>query len=166
MSRRGKTHPLKKKHTNKPRPPAAVPLSSLERKIKAEQEFEKAMIHLLEAEQLAAWGNAPNACVHSAYYAMHHCASAAILAAGGVGKHGDVPKSHEHVIQHYGKLVAEEPGDLRQSGMILSRARTDRMVADYDLVSGANKHDAAATAADARKFISACANKWGFQGKR
>jgi hypothetical protein len=84
---RGKnTHLPKKKHANRPRAAPVVPLSELERGIKAQQEFEKAMIHLIEAERIAKWGSAPNACVHSAYYAMHHCASAAILAAGGVGK--------------------------------------------------------------------------------
>jgi uncharacterized protein (UPF0332 family) len=162
MSRGTKKHPPKKKHVNKPRPAAVVPLSDSERSIKAQAEFEKAMIHLIEAERLAEWGNAPNACIHSAYYAMHHCASAAILAAGGVGKRLDVPKSHEHVIEHYGKLVAAEPGNFGQSGRVLSRARTDRMAADYDLVRGANNRDAAATTAEARAFINACMSKWGF----
>jgi uncharacterized protein (UPF0332 family) len=162
MSRGGKEHPPKKKHFNKPRPMPVVPLSDSERLTKAQEEFEKAMIHLVEAERLAEWGNAPNACVHSAYYAMHHCASAAILAAGGVGKRQDVPRSHEHVIEHFGKLVAAEPGDFGQSGKVLSRARTDRMAADYDLVRGANKSDAAATVADARGFVKACMSKWGF----
>jgi hypothetical protein len=120
MSRGRREHPPKKKHVNKPRPAPVIPLSDDERAAKAQDEFEKGMIHLIEAERLAAWGQAPNACVHSAYYAMHHCASAAILAAGGVGKHRDVPKSHEHVIQHYGKLVAAEPGDLGHSGLVLS----------------------------------------------
>ena len=162
MSRGAKKHPPKKKHINKPRPAAVVPLSDGERSIKAQEEFEKAMIHLIEAERLAKWGDAPNACIHSAYYAMYHCASAAILAAGGVGKRRDVPKSHEHVIEHYGKLVAAEPGNIGQSGMVLSRARTDRMVADYDLVRGVNKSDAVATTADARAFINSCKSKWGF----
>ena len=162
MSRRGEKHPPKKKHVNKPRPAAVVPLSDSDRSIKAQQEFEKAMIHLIEAERLAAWANAPNACIHSAYYAMHHCASAAILAAGGVGKRRDVPKSHEHVIEHYGKLVEAEIGNLGQSGRVLSRARTDRMAADYDLVRGGNNTDAAATTAEARAFIDACKSKWNF----
>jgi len=165
MNRGSKKHPPKKKHVNKPRPAPVVPMSDLERSIKAQQEFEKAMIHLIEAERLSPWGEAPNACIHSAYYAMHHCASAAILAAGGAGKRRDVPQSHEHVIEHYGKLVAGEPGVLGQSGMMLSRARTDRMVADYDLVRGTNKSNAAATTAEARKFINACMNKWGFYDK-
>lgn len=155
-------HPPKKKHTNKPRPAPIVPLSDSERAIKAQQEFEKGMTHLIEAERLAEWGGAPNACIHSAYYAMHHCASAAILAAGGTGKRGDVPKSHEHVIQHYGRLVEGQPGDLGQSGLLLGRARTDRMVADYDLMRGANRDDAAATTRDARTFVNACKARWSF----
>src|SRR3982074_146006 len=93
VSRGTKRHPPKQKHVTKPRPAAVAPLSDSDRSIKARAEFEKAMIHLIEAERLAEWGNAPNACIHSAYYAMHHCASAAILAAGGVGKRRDVPKS-------------------------------------------------------------------------
>jgi hypothetical protein len=46
--------------------------------------------------------------------------------------------------------------------MALGRARTDRMVADYDLVRGINNADAAATVRDARQFIDACKAKWNF----
>jgi len=115
-------HPPKKKQAIKPRSEPVAQMSDDERKVKAEQEFQKAIVHLAEAERIGHWGEAPNACVHSAYYAMHHCAAAAILAAGGVGKRRDVPQSHEHVIQHYGNLIASETGFLGQSGMILSRA--------------------------------------------
>ena len=73
-----------------------------------------------------------------------------------------MPQSHEHVIQHYGKLVEGQQGDLGESGRMLSRAQTDGMVADYDLVRGANVADAKATTVDARKFINANAAKWGF----
>jgi hypothetical protein len=45
---------------------------------------------------------------------------------------------------------------------MLSRARTDRVVADYDLVRGANNTEARATTVDARKFVDANAKKWGF----
>ena len=160
MSRRGERHPHKKKHPKKPRPEPVVPLSEAERVTKCRQEFQKALMHLAEAERIASVEGAPNACVHSAYYAMHHCAAAAILAAGGVGKRGDVPQSHEHVIQHYGNLIASEQGFLGQSGMVLSRARTDRMVADYDLSRGVTNSEAAQTVSDARKFIDACRTRW------
>lgn len=160
----GKKHPPKKKHRNRPRPEPVVPLTDIQRMSKAGEEYAKALIHLVEAERLAAWGEAPNACVHSAYYAMYHAASAAILASGGVGKHLDVPKSHEHVIQHYGKLTQPESGFLAESGRVLNRARTDRMVADYGLVGGASKFDATTIAADARKFVDACTEKWGLVG--
>jgi uncharacterized protein (UPF0332 family) len=162
MSRGGGKHPPKKKHENRPRRASVEPLSDVDRATKAQQEFDKAMINLIEAERIAAWGDAPNACVHSAYYAMHHCAAAAILASGGVGKRLNAPPSHEHVIQEYGKLVEGEQGDLGESGKMLSRARTDRVVADYDLDRGANNTDARATTIDARKFVDANAKKWGF----
>ena len=44
MSRGSKKHPPKKKHVNKPRPAPIQPLSEGERSIKAQQEFERAMI--------------------------------------------------------------------------------------------------------------------------
>jgi uncharacterized protein (UPF0332 family) len=165
VSRRGNPQPPKKKHANRPRPAPVEPLSDLDRRIKAQGEFEKAMIHLIEAERMAAWGDAPNACVHSAYYAMHHCASAAILLAGGVGKRRDVPQSHEHVIQHFGNLVAAEAGYLGQSGMALSRARSDRRRADDDLMRGATSADAVETAKQARLFVAACREKWNFEDR-
>jgi uncharacterized protein (UPF0332 family) len=96
---------------------------------------------------------------------MHHCASAAILAAGGVGKRRDVPQSHEHVIEHFGNLVASESGYLGQSGMVLSRARTDRMVADYRLVSDVTNANAVATVKEARQFVDACKSKWAIYDK-
>ncbi|HUZ33814.1 MAG TPA: HEPN domain-containing protein [Xanthobacteraceae bacterium] len=140
-------------------------MSDLERGIRAREEYEKALIHLAEAEQMAGWGHAPNASAHSAYYAMHHCAAAAILAAGGIGKHRDAPKSHEHVIQHFGNLVAAETGYLGQCGMVLGRARTDRMVADYDLVHGITNAEATEVVKDARKFVDACKGKWTFKDR-
>ena len=123
------------------------------------------MTHLIEAERMSQWGFAPNACVHSAYYAMHHAAIAALFAAGGVGKRKDVPKSHEHVIEHYGKLIADEPEPLGMTGKMLSRARTDRMVADYDLVQGASGEHASETTADARTMLDAVQARWNFEDR-
>jgi len=111
---------------------------------------------------MAEWARAPNACVHSAYYAMHHSACAALLAAGGVGKLLDVPKSHEHVIQHYGNLIANEAEPLKSTGLELSRARTDRMVADYDLVRGATTSEAKETVKSARAMVDAIMERWYF----
>jgi len=154
--------PPKKKHVNRPRPSAVAPLTAGERGVKAQEEFEKAVTHLIEAERLAEWARAPNACVHSAYYAMHHSACAALLASGGVGKYLDVPKSHEHVIQHYGNLVSNEVEPLKSTGLELSRARTDRMVADYDLVRGTNNADAKETVRSARAMVDAIMARWEF----
>lgn len=158
-------HPPKAKKANRPRPPPVVPLTPPEQASKAQEEFEKAMTHLAEAERMSEWGLAPNACVHSAYYAMHHAATAALFAAGGVGKHKNVPKSHEHVIQHYGRLIDKEPEPLGGTGKMLSRARTDRMVADYDLVRSAAAKDARETTSDARRMVDAIQAKWKFQDR-
>ena len=79
------------------------------RSSQAEEAEAKAAIHLGEALAMSSWGGAPNACIHSAYYAMYFIAVAALLRAGGVGKRKDVPESHEHVIQHYAKLAETLP---------------------------------------------------------
>jgi uncharacterized protein (UPF0332 family) len=76
-----KKHPSRKKHPNKPRPDPVVPLNDDERRAYAQQEFAKAEMHLKEAEIHAKAKITPNACAHSAYYAMYHCAAASILAA-------------------------------------------------------------------------------------
>lgn len=154
------THPPKKKHSNRPRPEPVVPLSAEERSALAAQQYAKALVHLAEAQRLADWGKAPNACVHSAYYAMEHCAAAVILAAGGVGKRKDFPKSHEHIIEHFGKLVEGETALLKECGKMLNRARTDRMTADYGLVDSVSSDDARETAAEAAEFVAACETRW------
>lgn len=160
MSKGTRSHPPKKKHANRARPIPVAPLTDEERGCRAKGEFRKALVHLAEAQKLAAWGEAPNACVHSAYYAMHHCAVAALLAAGGVGKAKDVPRSHEHVIEHFGKLVERETGTLAGAGRLLGRARTDRVDADYGLLTTSTPARASVLAADARVVIEACAARW------
>lgn len=157
------THPPKKKHAKRPRHDPIAPLSELDRNLKAAAEFQKSLVFLEEVERLAAWGEAPNACTHAAYYAMYHCASAAILASGGTGKKLDVPPSHEHVLQHFSRLVAGEPGELGRSALLLGRARTDRMVADYNLAQGATREEAGESAKDAGIFIKACRERWSFR---
>jgi uncharacterized protein (UPF0332 family) len=153
--------PPKKKHPNRPRPATIVPLSDEERKIKARQEFQKARIHLAEAESIAEWGKAPNACAHSIYFALDHCATAALLAAGGVGKRRDAPRSHEHIIEHYGKLVSSEAGYLGETAKVLNRARSERIEADYGLVRGVTIDVAIKLVEEARKFVDTCTTKWG-----
>lgn len=153
-------HPDKKKHANRPRSELPQPLAESERATRGQEEYDKACIHLREAEILAHLSKTPNACIHSAYYAMYHTAAAVLYATGGVGKRRDVPKSHEHVIEHFGKLVALETEELSSLGRLLNAARNDRMVADYDMVRGAENLDAQATTKDARHFVDLCSQRW------
>jgi uncharacterized protein (UPF0332 family) len=83
---------------------------------------------------------------------MHHCARAALLANGGVGKIKDVPDSHEHVIEHFGKLVgdADKPDGL---GLLLNRARGERIISDYDLEDAITASQAADAARKATYFV-------------
>ncbi len=160
MTRGKRQYPSKKKHANRPREVPVVPLTDEQRAAKAQREFDKAIAHLSEAERHAAWGQAPNACAHSAYYAMHHCAAAAILSSGGVGKYRDSPKSHDHVTEHYGALTKAEPGYLGVSGLALIQVQAQRGVADYELNQGVNGREAKSTTLEARRFVDACAARW------
>jgi uncharacterized protein (UPF0332 family) len=153
-------HPPKKKHPNKPRSDPIVPLTEAERVQLARQEYATALVHLAEAAALSAWGGAPNACMHASYYAMEHCAAAAILMSGGVGKRKDFPRSHAHIVEHFGRFIAAEPGDLGECGRMLSRAQNDRLTADYGVGEGISRDDAKAAAAEARRFVDACTVKW------
>lgn len=138
----------------------ARPLLDEARRNRAADEFALAEMHLAEAEKLATWGQAPNACIHSAYYARHHCAVAALFATGGVGKTKDVPRSHEHVIEHFGNLAEGEPESIAELGALLSRARRDRMAADYGTTAIHAADRAVAIAAEARRFVDACSARW------
>ena len=160
MTKPGMRHPPKKKHASKPRPAVHVSLTAEQQRLKASSEFSKALLHLGEAELAASRGGTPNACIHSAYYAMHHCAIAVLLMKGGVDKYGDVPGSHEHVAQHFGKAVADLPPGLAELCLMLGRARSDRTDADYGLGFSASDADALATTVLARTFVDACQQFW------
>ncbi len=156
MTRAKGGHPTKKKHPRRPREVPVLPLSEGERRERAQLEYRKANLHLAEAEALVEMAAAPNACAHAAYYAMHHGACAALLLAGGVGKRKDVPKSHEHVLEHFTSLVLNETGPLARTGLMLNRARGERVIADYDLGADIAIVEAAAVTKDARVFLEAC----------
>jgi uncharacterized protein (UPF0332 family) len=147
------TDPPKKKHPNRPRPEPIPALTDAERALKSGEEFRKALMHLREAEAIVEACEAPNAVAHPGYYAMLHCASAALYAKGGVGKRGDVPQSHEHIIQHYAKVTVGLTDEMEASGRDLNAARTDRERADYGLDSGIDMDEARSIVVMARKFI-------------
>jgi len=159
-----------KKKPLKPRPPPVEVLTLAQRESQAEEAEAKAAIHIREALATSSWGGAPNACIHSAYYAMHFIAAAALLHAGGVGKRKDVPDSHEHVIQHYAKLVQTLPPPFKESGKLLNRARDMRIEADYFRdedgnlefgVHGATAAEASELTALASSFMANWLRCWG-----
>ncbi len=159
-----------KKKPLKPRLPPVEVLTPAQRESQAEEAEEKAAIHLREALAISSWGGAPNACIHSAYYSMHFIAVAALLRAGGVGKRKDVPESHEHVIEHYAKLVETLPPPFKESGKLLNRARDMRVEADYFRdedgnlefgVHGATAAEASKLTEQASSFIANWLRRWG-----
>lgn len=153
-------HPPKDKKTNRPRSLPIEPLAEEVRLGRAAQEFRKAEMHLQEARTQAENGGTPHACVHSAYYAMHHCARAVLFKAGGVGKTKEVPASHEHVIEHFGKLLVNEADASNSLGLMLNRARGDRIRSDYDLDDQVVEDEAKEAATNASHFIAECTKRW------
>jgi uncharacterized protein (UPF0332 family) len=157
MTKKAKKHPPKNKHSNKPRPEPVTPLTESQRLTASKQEFRKALVHLLRSETIVQGGVALSASIHLNYYAMYHCVIAAILAAGGVGKNRDAPKSHRTVMEHFNSLaIADEP-DLPR---ILNDAFTDRETEDYGMPRDIGQKDANERVAAARNFIEACRRKW------
>lgn len=154
------TDPPKKKHPKRPRLETVKPWTDAERTERAAYEFQKALKFLTEVDKILPLRTVPNACVHSAYYAMYHCACAAILAAGGVGKLRNFPESHKHVLEHFAKLTANETGALAGAGAALNRVMGLREIGDYGVNRDPSHADAEIAVQEAHNFINACREKW------
>jgi uncharacterized protein (UPF0332 family) len=146
----------RKKAPTRQRVTPLPPLSDKERLDLIGFEHGAAEIHLNEAIAILAWGEAPNACIHSAYYCMYHAATAVLHIAGGVGKTKRVPQSHEHVLQHFTKLAETVGGEGVEAARLLNQARSIRMTADYGGAEPPDEEDAEECVADARRFIEIC----------
>jgi uncharacterized protein (UPF0332 family) len=131
-------------------------LSDKERRDLIGFEHGAAEMHLQEAIALLAWGKAPNACVHSAYYGMYHAATAVLHIAGGVGNAKRVPQSHVHVLEHFTKLAETVGDEAVEAARLLGRARSIRMTADYGGAEPPNEDDVGECVADARRFVEIC----------
>jgi uncharacterized protein (UPF0332 family) len=116
------------------------------------------------------WGEAPNACIHSVYYAMYFIAVAALLRAGGVGKRKNVTESHEHVIQHYARFAETLPAPFKETGKLLNRPRDMRVKADYFRdehrnlgfgVHGATIKEASDLTTEVSSFVANWLRRWG-----
>lgn len=91
---------------------------------------------------------------------MHHGARAVLFKAGGVGKTKDVPASHEHVIEHFGKLLVNEADATGDLGRMLNRARGERVRSDYGLDDDVTEEEAKEAAANAAYFVDGCIKRW------
>jgi uncharacterized protein (UPF0332 family) len=132
------------------------PLSENERKYLIDFEHAVAEIHLKEAIAIQAWGGAPNACVHAAYYGMYHAATAVLHIAGGVGKAKHVPKSHEHVLEHFTTLALTAGPDGAEAAKLLNRARSVRMTSDYGGAEPPDDDEIEQCVVDACRFVEIC----------
>ena len=146
----------REKAPTRARPMPLLALSTEEREKLIRFEHGAAELHLKEAIAILEWGDAPNACIHSAYYGMYHAATGVLHIAGGVGKTKHVPRSQEHVLQHFTKL-AEAAGEKGlEAAQLLNRARSARMTADYGGVEPPDEDEVKDAVADARRFIDIC----------
>lgn len=146
----------KKEKAKKPRPEELAFLLNF-----ARGRLRLGELHLREAELLIKRNDTPNACAHAAYYAMHHCAAAALYLEGKTGKSGMVVESHEHVLQHYAKLVEGEIAPLSETAEWLNQARALRVKADYGMVNGgATREDAHESWVNAVMFFKLFHERW------
>jgi uncharacterized protein (UPF0332 family) len=155
-------HPAKKKHQNRPRKIPIVPLTDEQREKMSNQEFRKALSLAKEAEIVSKLGSAPSACVHSAYFAMEHCAGAAILRYGGVGAERSFPRRHQDIILHIERLTADETGDMRGFGDSLKEVYLLREAADYFVSRDPTNSDATFAVEQMHKYLNAIRAKWHF----
>ncbi len=135
------------KAPNQPRKPKAIPLTDAERASKAKDEHGRATLHMNEARRLAPWGQAPNACLHSIYYAMYHAATAVLFLHGGIGPARSVPESHTHVLGYFGQLAAKTGGEAEAAATLLANAKAAPEEFDYGSIAGASPEEA-------RQFIA------------
>ena len=153
----------RKKAPTRERPTPLPPLSDEERAQLIRFEHGAAELHLKEAIAILAWGEAPNACIHSAYYGMYHAATAALHVAGGVGKTKRVPKSHEHVLQHFTRMAEAAGEEGIEAAQLLNRARSARITADYGGAEPPAEDEVEESVADARRFIEVCVKFFGLE---
>jgi uncharacterized protein (UPF0332 family) len=146
----------RKKAAARERAAPLKPLSEQERNNLIGFEHEAAEMHLREAFALQAWGGAPNACVHAACYGMYHAATAVLHIAAGVGKAKHVPKSHEHVLEHFTILALKVGDDGAEAAKLLNRARSVRMTVDYGGAERPDEDDVARCVEDAHRFVAIC----------
>ncbi len=125
----------------------------------ARESFSKAKLQLEEAEVILKTGKAHGSCVSTAYYAMEHAASAAILLFGGVGKSKGYPKRHQDIMLHLGKFAI---GDnfLEEFGEAMRQVYALREIADYNTSRHPSKADAEFAVETAKGFLDACRRKW------
>lgn len=136
-----------------------VALTVKQQREMARLEFAKAKLLLSEADTIHKMGKAHGGAVRAAYYAMEHAACAAILLFGGVGEAKGFPKSHRHIMAHFGTFAAKDVL-LDQYGGLLSQVYGLREIADYSATSHPGRADAEFAVGAARDFLSACATKW------
>jgi len=153
------THPEKKKHSPRPRPVPPPRLTYEQQLARAVAERSKALLHLGEAQDALRAEVAPNGIAHSAYYAMHHCAIAVLLVNGGVDRSGDVPGSHQLVIDKFSELARDIEG-LSECAVSLRQVQSDRIVADYELARSVSMAEAGSAVEQAKTFVKECEARW------
>lgn len=159
------TDPPKKKHMKRERPQPAPPLTEAQRRSMALFGFRKAQRLLLEAEIIHKSENAPNACVHASYYVLEHCACAAILLFGGVGKIKGFPKNHADIILHIGIFTHGAADGLNGFGEALKEVYNFREISDYSVERDATNKDADVSVKHARRYFEDCCRKWDLTGE-
>lgn len=118
----------------------------------ANETWLKAKLHLTEAENLDP-RKTPSAAIHSAYYAMHHAARAALIRTDA----DKAPQKHHAVINRFGQIAKQSPDErLRAAGRLLNAALDERLDADYGPPRSSSAETAEECVRNARTFLTIC----------
>jgi hypothetical protein len=75
---------------------------------------------------------------------------------GGVGSAKHVPKSHEHVLEHFTKLTDKLGDHAIEAAKLLNRVRSVRMTADHGGAEPPDQEALKMFVADASPFVEIC----------
>jgi uncharacterized protein (UPF0332 family) len=116
----------------------------------AQQHLQRAL-RLLAMVRVRAEVELPEVIAHTAYYSMHHAATAVLLVYGVA-----VPKTHSGLVTRLSMLDRQKALAAKMEVALLSRALDRRLIADYQAVDMLTVDHAKSARDDAIIFVAFC----------
>ena len=116
----------------------------------AKQHLQRAL-RLLAMVKVRAEIELPEVIAHTAYYSMHHAATAVLITHGVA-----IPKTHSGLVTRLSMLDREKAWGAKAEVALLSRALDRRLIADYQAVDVLTVEHAKSARDDAVIFVFFC----------